>query len=269
MALYKRPAKKPWLPRRQPTVPVEVDWDNPMTRNLEWLIIFNNANPAELVRNETITISANLSRKEILGSQGLGDFLGTGADNAQVSYQLGWDTGAVTIMSMHRLATGQNGSQSMLVAPGGNDPCALYHDGWGNRRILLLRRWRTFAHLNAAGYLGADTVYRVLAAHPGGTINSGPARIMVNGDIDSITRTETESITPGSGTFYLGNNDSINNEFDGQLFMQGAWSRELSDDEMLAWDRDPYQIVKPRTIRQWFTSTGAPPAARRRFVITA
>lgn len=121
----------------------------------------------------------------------------------------------------------------------------LYHDGWGNRRIILLRRWRTFLHGNAAGYLGADTIYRVMAAHPGGTINSGPARIMVNGDLDSITNTNTETVAAGSSTWTLGNLDTLTNELDGQMFMAGAWSRELSDDEMYSWDRDPYQILKP------------------------
>jgi hypothetical protein len=255
-----------WVPERKLEMPslyepgvkptggtgLEIDWDNPITAGLHICVCPTAQNPNDLAKGKIAAFTDGLAPLSV-GAASKGEaykgFAGQhGAGVIKFPDDGVQTNGDLTMLSVHTVATTQDGKTLTLMAHG--ETAVNYnmaHDGWSSRRLKLTRKWAS--SYTVATFIAGDQV-TALARHFGPTNDAVVPdwRIKKNGvNIDeSVAFSATATMNYGAGVYRVGNSQPDTQEFQGDIYFQCVWTRYLSLDEMNSLRDDPYQFLVPR-----------------------
>lgn len=232
-----------YLPQRwevQPTFPVGIDQNSPFSRGLVHAASGFNFGRFQSVNNPVVTpISAGSA----------GNSLGVKFTAASSQYLI--DDAIVKSPPLTFFVIGTRGSTAatnralMSIGAGTADAHLLYITGNGELAMYSRQASGTAGQaLSATGAIGsATTVYSMC-----GVVSSNASRkVYIDG---TLRGTNTTSVAAASaskqtvGGYYLSGAMVADIYAEGNIVFAGAWNRELSLDEIVGLQRNPWQVFK-------------------------
>jgi hypothetical protein len=235
-------------PRIAPNYPLEIDWSNPITRGMKICIIPQAGGLAliNLVDSMKLTASnASGDISKVVTDRGVATSGAASNDDGwafAVPMPLSTDVGT-TIISLMRYRTTSTFAYGYLANLNTNripldfqktGPFSEYDDGFSEQATTLTL---------------SDEVWHSV----GWTLNSSGKRFFRDNDFE-----QTAPFRAGKTTTltHVGVGVTASRAFIGNLGYQFAFERNLSDGEILSLQRDPFQVIKDKSL--YFISSGAP-----------
>ena len=239
--------------RVKPLGSVEIDWDNPITKNLLYYFVWQDGQPYDLVSQRVIplTTEGTSLKHDKDGAYAKN----TGRSQADSSYSplSSIGTGGVSILSRFRQPT--------------TDRETVFCSRVGNNVDQV--EFRSNSDANGASEAGGlmfkasetsdGTVYAASAItgefqNVIGIRSLTAQTLYSNGLLLASDTTNTDDLS-GAADFVFGGLPGITTiEFNGDRGVDAGWSRSLTDAESKTLTNSPYQILKPKTPAVYYTA---------------
>lgn len=232
---------------RKPTVPVEIDWDNPLTRGLVFLYLVGS--DIDIIFNEqlyTRTGSISPVDKELCITSGTHklDFHGLSGDNFTAAVKSNQVSSATCwLMSIASKTESASGNVMVIEC----NPVDGFVDFYVEDNLITA----------STGGWDYDNSGLFIGRYDGSTSYVEKSK---NGVV-SKTASGAVSATLGPDKAILFNHQPLwGNNTDPGISFGIVWDRSLSDAEIASFRKNPYQILKPKVDTLLITGAAAAPA---------
>jgi Concanavalin A-like lectin/glucanases superfamily len=239
---------------RQPQQP-QINWGNPLTRNPAFLAV--GTSPRELITGTQMVPSGTTPPVSLGTPNGLAQKFTSGAET--VSYL---SLGALSNASTVDIAGGPctfvavfyaNSNTGVALAER-NDANAVgtgwefgYVGGTPNLGLVREDKGATNVRKNITNTVSTTGLNVMVATHDGGLLASG-MNIYLNGVLGTVAGTTDGSSgfnTDASNSLYIGRNSfQTNKSHDGSILLVGAFRRQWTQPEVMAFMANPWQLFK-------------------------
>lgn len=268
MTLYKLPKQySPDFnsPSIKPTCPVEIDWDNPLTENLEFFtLLLGGGTHAELTRG---AIQNNGTHETIVTIKGIAVKY-TGSGNTQISAYpeldpstdcafaccYNYNGGTPSSFSRPFGRTANNGASDPFI----NWDFELWPLGVADRiAIQIFESGSIFRTVNIDVSGGLSVGHHTLIGNQ--------ANNVLTGHVDNQSGTVSSSpsgpnLTGGNDIYFGGFSPSGFQNISGSVLWGAFWSKSLNEAKIRELINNPYQLLKPKSPPLYFTPTGVAPS---------
>lgn len=229
--------KSLWVPRQQPTCPVDVDWSNPLTHKISDLVIpdYSAGGYRRLVGNKPLTYVSGIDK--------LCSSIGMGARQTAGNYVYAVNTVTaapvtVSIVYVPTSIAATKGIFSFGASSIDGTPRLIIQQNNADIKVYFAGAYQ----ITATAALVVNKPIYISFTHDGTT-----GKLFVNG---KLSGSFVGAFTAGNITnWYLGT--GYNGQALGIYHLGAIWSRAFSPSEVLALYNNPYQILRPKTRRVW------------------
>ncbi len=239
-------------PRIKPSGPIVIDWNNPLTRGLEYCLPCNSPMPVNIANGVPDTLNGSVK----FTGDSFSWFEATSSDYISVNTPFDKQGGQFSLVVMARFG---NPAAGFPVLAGRGDTGSdewMFGDATTGGNEDMLRLYAAGGQCNASGSFIQDR-QQVFAFSYGENGNNGrvygDGRLIGSDTTGSAldTSTNTKDLTIG------GADQNGTRNFGGDIYLVLGYSRALTDAEHLSLSRDPYQVLKPANDLYYFPVSAA------------
>lgn len=242
-------------PRRQPVNALAVDWSNPLTRGLVFLVPGTPGQTTDIAGKRAATVTGTLAAGGVRDAQ-LMRFDGSQAlDYAQFGSELPFG-GPGTVAWVQSNVSGSGYSTIAQFLPSGaTAPVVLYQatSDAGYAFVIGPANGAAIQFSSIVGFLADNAREAFVVSSPViGSSTPGDWSVYRGGTkLAAASSTQTFATFTGTST-KLGASERAGVEpYEGMLGCFAVWNRQLSDAESLAYNANPWQLFKGQPRRMW------------------
>lgn len=241
--------------RKQPTVPVGINWGHPLALKLQNFTTIIHGVPFELCSRTDATFTSGVNTPQVDGRGYPAQFLElTANDTGIVTSKQTSTTTVSNTFFVEFYKTVENTTLKCIASLSTSSfRFNVDADSASAGRLRAIYDGATDGNTYVDSVLSNDTVYSV-AATMAGTANSAP-QLYLDGSLLSPT-SSTNVVSPTTtavSTIYYGSNVGTA-ELDGGVSVGAFWDKVLSDAEIQALYENPYQFLTPIRRKLYFFS---------------
>ena len=255
-----------YLPRRvskQPQGNAAVNWSNPITAGLEVAILHGQQNLAAInLANPYLSFSISNTGSNFIKSVG-SDFVGLGNRFADNSFTF---QSNATLGLRNTSPTGYTLGSVAIATTSGVSATFINQDRAGGTRNFQFRV-NTSNQLEFITFTGGSTIFttaswpnRLVGGAVAAAVSGTSAALAADGVLTKATISSANNLSNTAERLDIAKYGSTGtSNWIGTISLSTLWSRRLTDDELVAWTRNPWQIFAPSS--STYLSLGAAPPA--------